>query len=427
MRAGNDPVVRGLLLTVGGTSDPMAHTLLAIRPAHAVLVCSEQTLRTAEDVKTLVRDLVGPAPPPCFETRKVGDPADLVSCFTTVRQGLEHLKESCGLPKDAIRIDYTGGTKTMSAAAVLAAAPEGYEFIYVTGTERTKNGVGVVVSGKEQIVHPPNPWTVLEEPDTKAVIACADEGQWRAAVAIVKRLSGRAAGGQRSLFDAWTKTLLGLEAWDRFAHEEVQRHWGERGAVPTRLRDLAAVSGRTTIVGLAERCISLLRFLDPVVKARTAAPRPDAADPVVVDLVANADRWAARGHHDEAALRLYRALELFAQRRLRLPHGVDNSAVGVEQVPDAVLRKAIEQRHGPAPWKLGLKDSADLLSAHGDEAGRRLAANLDRLDTQARNENWLIHGDRHVGEQACLSFRKGVLTALGIEEDRIPAWPRFKA
>ncbi|OQX91368.1 MAG: hypothetical protein B6D58_08485, partial [candidate division Zixibacteria bacterium 4484_95] len=52
-----------------------------------------------------------------------------------------------------IVIDLTGGTKQMSAALALAATEQGLKVSYVGGEERTKDGLGTVVSGTEKIYY----------------------------------------------------------------------------------------------------------------------------------------------------------------------------------------------------------------------------------------------------------------------------------
>jgi len=57
--------------------------------------------------------------------------------------------------------DFTGGTKTMSVALALATVQAVGRYTYVGGTERTKDGPGMVVDGKERMLHQANPWDAL--------------------------------------------------------------------------------------------------------------------------------------------------------------------------------------------------------------------------------------------------------------------------
>jgi len=415
--------VKGLVLTVGGTAEPIVFTIRSLRPRHVALVCSEGSLATAVAVKNELRS--GPptpgGPQPDVRTFKTDDEADLVACHRCVAQALAYLRDHCRLDRSQVRIDYTGGTKTMSAAAVLAAAPDGYQFVYVTGEKRNRDGLGAVLSGSEKIVFPPNPWTVLEEPELRALLSYAAVGQWQAALDRCRRLISRADDAARPVFNALYKVLDGLRYWDGFDHAEAIKAW--RGCAPGQLLNLAKASRRPLIVAFADKCIPMLRWLKDAAAANQPSGRKP--DPLVLDLLANADRHAGRGFPDEAALRLYRSVELCLQRRLLAKHGIDNSAVQPDQVPEP-LRSELERRHG-APgksgWKLGLDDSAALLAALGDRIGKSVKETT--LDLGARNLNWLIHGSAHVTDNQVKGFRGKVLEALNVREGDIPAWPDF--
>jgi len=419
--------VRGLLLTVGGTSDPLVATLQKVRPRHVALVCSEETLATATETKRVLAQLLPENERPSCRTFSVDDPADLIQCYTCVRKALQYLGEQCGLPVEAVRIDYTGGTKTMSAAAVLAAAPDGHQFVYVTGERRNKGGVGTVVSGHEKLVFPQNPWVVLEEPAVRSLLGYAQLGQWAAAIETAQALRDRAAQKAKPVFGRLISVLEGLSLWDEFDHGSAIRHWGQ-GEVPGRLVEIAEVSEKALICGFARKCLRMVPWLQGIVKFEDSPPPRRKPDPLVLDILANAERQALRGHRDEAALRYYRAVELCAQRRLKHLHGLDSDRVPEADVPEP-LRSDLKATRG-APqrgvWKLGLHDTAILLGLKGDAIGSSIVEALPKLDIAARNQSWLIHGLGHVTERQLAGFRKAVLAALSIDERDIRAWPDFR-
>jgi hypothetical protein len=384
---------------------------------------------------------------PAYRTLMTDDPANLVACHQKVAEGLRYLREEMGLARDAIRIDFTGGTKAMSAAAVLAAAPDGYRFLYVSGRARDKNGVGVVVSGEEDLRLPENPWTLLEEPEIRRLLEMAALGQWSAAEGSVIRLIDRSTEPARPVFESLRHVLQGLAAWDRYEHAAAWKSWKD-GQAPRNLFDLSTAGGYALPIEFAKKCQSLCRHLGPLAKtldAIGAGPDPmvvdmltkirhallrygAGADPMVLDMLANGDRQAARGHYDEAALRYYRAVELCVERRLHILHQIDNGAVREDQIPSPMREGLLLHGRWPAPWKLGQFESAQLLAALGDALGTRLLDRLKRnkLDCQARNENWLIHGTAHVDQGRFLAFKTSVLDALAIPAEQVPAWPDFR-
>jgi len=67
------------------------------------------------------------------------------------------------LPEDVRLVaDITGGTKVMSSALTLVMMEHNHSrFAYVGGESRTKNGLGVVESGRETFMRQDNPWEVM--------------------------------------------------------------------------------------------------------------------------------------------------------------------------------------------------------------------------------------------------------------------------
>jgi len=310
---------------------------------------------------------------------------------------------------------------------VLAAAPEGYEFLYVGGARRDKGGLGVVQSGAERLKSLANPWIVLEEPETRDMLKFADLGQWAAALGACGRMAQRAKPGDKPLFDALRGALEGLRLWDGFDHAGGWKAW-EQGALPGRLLDLAKVGGRPLIAGFAKALEPMISALSHLARCRDELPRKG-PDPLVADLVVNAKRRADAGLLDEAALRLYRAVELLAERRLRLKHGMENDSIKPQQTPEPLRGELLQRKGDPGGegWKLGLQDTARLLDALGDETGKRIVEALPKLGVHARNNNWLIHGEGHVTEKQWLSFLSHCMAALGIGEGDAPRWPAFGA
>ena len=151
----------------------------------------------------------------------------------------------------------------------------------------------------------------------------------------------------------------------------------------------------------------------------------DRPDPIVLDMLANAERKRKRGEFDEAALRYYRALELCVERRLWL-YGIDNGDVPDASIPPEVIDE-FPVHKGQKKRALGLLQSAKLLSYKEDKFGAdifKALANYE-IDTEARNHNWLIHGERHVCEKNIIKVRAGIFEALNLQESDMTAWATF--
>lgn len=424
---GNERVL-GLLLTVGGTPEPMVYAVDRTHPVAVVFVCSEQTQTTVVEIKRRLEELLPEGSSPIYKTLIVDDPANLIDCHRRVTEGLAYLRNERGLLREQIRIDFTGGTKAMSAAAVLAAAPDGYRFSYVSGAKRDKSGVGIVLSGSEQLSLPKNPWIVLEEPEVRRMLQMTVVGQWAAAQEIAGLLLFRATPSSQPVFRELARLIGGLAYWDRFEHQKAFGAWA-KGSVPSVLSKLSLAAGYPMIEEFAKKCQTMTARLGELANARDKLTR-NTPDVLVLDMLSNATRSAMCGNYDDASLRYYRSLELCVARRLRLIHKIDNDAVTKLQVPSP-LKEDFVRRKGEPPqtgWMLAQYDCVQLLAALGDDVGKRLLDHIkqNRIDNQARNRNWLIHGDQHVSRASCESFRSGILSALGIAAQDIPVWPDFR-
>ena len=78
-------------------------------------------------------------------------------------------------------VDYTGGTKTMSVAVTIATLEWSSVYSYVGGVERSKNGVGVVVNGKEKMLYLDNPWNEIALMDQKKACILFNKARYSSA------------------------------------------------------------------------------------------------------------------------------------------------------------------------------------------------------------------------------------------------------
>lgn len=215
----------------------------------------------------------------------------------------------------------------MSAALALQAHRWRCLFSYVGGTQRTKDNVGIVVSGKEQVLHTRNPWDVLGYQAVEDATILFDKGAFAAASQLLEPVIQNTREPARKRELQALKTLAdAYEAWDRFQH----------GDALNRLRELAKYDNDLGTI-LADRWARRLRteiddhrnYLEQLVNV--SGPTWER----VKDLLANAVRRGRQRRFDDAVARLYRALEAMAQVRLREAHGIeDTKRIPLERVPE---------------------------------------------------------------------------------------------
>ena len=75
----------------------------------------------------------------------------LSECFRVISKELPRILKKWEVESKDVVVDYTGGTKTMSVALVLATIQFASTFTYVGGIDRTKDGLGIVINGKEKM------------------------------------------------------------------------------------------------------------------------------------------------------------------------------------------------------------------------------------------------------------------------------------
>jgi CRISPR-associated protein (TIGR02710 family) len=417
--------IEAVLFTVGGTIDPICHTLETVRPRCVAFVCSEATKGQVSEIEAWLRPLGLQA---VVKTFIADDPDDLTGCTRKCREALSWLLRDQKIPSQAVRVDYTGGKKNMSAAAVLAAVPEGLQFLYVAG-EAGKGGVGTVLPGRERLKENVNPWDELGDEPLRLALNIADEGQYAAAVRIVEKQKARAGDLTAKRLTLLSKLLQGLIAWDAFDHRRALNCWNQ-GRV---LHDLAAAgehSGDTLLRDAARTVLSLVPYVQRAAEATEAGwfEKKEEHDPLLPDLTANAEAKAACGQTDLAVLLHYRTLELNAARRLRRFHQMDNGKVVWVNLPPA-LQTAWKNRYDAAGGviKLGLNDSYFLLAELGDDHGLRYRHEMEtwRQWAAARNLSWLVHGAGRLSEDAFQKSRLRVLNFLKIDEKKLPRRPKF--
>jgi CRISPR-associated protein (TIGR02710 family) len=409
-----------LVLTVGGSPEPIAVALKHWRPARVVFVPSRETRPAVQAALDLAAAAGAAVAPGVYDVQPVGDAQDLTACLRTLQRLDMEVRRWIGRgPEYAVAVDYTGGTKTMSAALALWARRWPCQISYVGGTERTREGVGVVVAGSEHTVVTDNPWDTLGYQAAEDACAAFDAGDFRAAAALLEeaRRSTQDMRVKREL-SALLEVVEAYSLWDRFRHQDAAARLERLAAVEN---DLHAVLGADAADDLLERAGEHQAHLRQLVGPGQATMT------LVVDLLANARRRAREGRFDDAVARLYRATEALAQIRLRDRYGLSTDAVPLKAIPDA-LREPWKGKAKDEMLKLGLQDVFELLRQLGDPLGERfteLGLAERKSPLAARNRSVLAHGWQPISQKDHDALWTKVLALAGCAEDELPQFPRL--
>jgi hypothetical protein len=373
---------------------------------------------------------------------------ELGPCYAALREALPRLLRHWRVEAGNVTVDYTGGTKTMSAALVLAATECFSNFSYVGGTQRDKAGTGIVLTGTERVHSQPNPWRELAVRELDQAATLWTTQQYHATAVLLRRTKNQVPLDQRLAFERVIDLATALDL-------RLSLQLPQAAALLAKLaRKLAKTtpdfsapppaSASPTTVPAARAHAALFAYCERA-SARfsaAAALAGPATDPSAQlrELLDNALLTARLGRHDDAAARLYRALELFGQNELaRLTAG----AFYLGQLKSSSIPGTLSDfRLFAAPEGLDLARRGIPLEqvyralAHlAHPAGLRAVADFDgpaslksawRAATQRRNQSILAHGLQPVGEEGFNNFATLVADYTGQDTTHIdldaPAW-----
>lgn len=380
-----------LLCTVGGSHQPIVSAIAALKPDFVCFVCTGKDPGTGKPGSEaqitgkgsiIKADYSDDRPSlPNIPTQAGLDedryelrlcPADdLDAVFRVCFEALGELKAR--FPEARLVADYTGGTKTMSAALVAAALEfDGVELQLVTGNRadlvKVRDGwqsVGEANADELRLARRMSPYL----------------GAWRrhaydeAALGLGRLTRPKGPLGAR--LDQARNLSEAYAAWDRFEH----------AAALALLQSYAAV--------LPEAFRSHLGVLQRLC-GKADDPRREPA--LLFDLYRNAQRRAAQGRYDDAVARIYRLLEWTAQWLLRRDCGVETG-----DIPEGFAPAGLElARNRDGKLQAGLFIAWDLVGAKlKGEAARFIGEEKARLQNhiQTRNHSILAHGFAPIGRK----------------------------
>jgi CRISPR-associated protein (TIGR02710 family) len=140
--------------------------------------------------------------------------------------------------------------------------------------------------------------------------------------------------------------------------------------------------------------------------------------------VFNADRCSAQGRYDDAVARLYRAVEMLAQKRLESKWGIDTSRVESDKIPENLQDQYRKFQQPDGTVRIALRRAYELLSELNDPVGLSWQKDMKKLLTslEKRNNSILAHGTIPLGEEDYMqventlqSFINEVLKSINVE------------
>lgn len=412
------------ICTVGGSPEPIVASIAQCRPDRVLFVTSPDSQKMVGPIVTAIAASGHTLGAGAWDTPGISDPQDIALCVRGMRDGLEaevRRWQARGVDHE-VSVDFTGGTKCMSAALALVARPwVGVRFVYVGGTARTNAGLGIVVAGSEKVLERANPWDSLGYQAVEEASLLFDQGALAAAARLMEqaRDASTSAAARRECATL-AQCFAAYASWDAFQHRDALRGLEQ---VSKNGNDLRHAFGPRRAEKLLAEILLHTTFLNNLLDAGPASMA------LVCDLVANARRRAATGAWDDAVARLYRAVEAYAQYVLLQEYGIDTAHVPAEQLPASWLEGRRPTRQGGG-YPLGLQEAYALLAARDHPAGRRFKElQLDAAESPltVRNASILAHGFSPVSKQTygLLEGQTELLLAMQSGDEGLPRFPRI--
>ena len=422
----NTPHIRAALVSVGGTPAPVIHTLKLKRPAHVWYFCSTESRALADQIQAQLE--WHPAP----RFIEVARFEELGPCYRELRRKLPDILRETKVSEDEVLVDYTGGTKTMSAALVLAATELFHQFSYIGGSQRDKQGLGITLDGKERVFYQDNPWRELAVREVERARDLWAGGQFDAAAGFLTDAAKRVPQKQR--FETVADVAKAMAARHRLDFKAAEGLLGRaRGNLPL------LFDGRDD-AGLLEFVRSSQAICEQC--------RQDQANAIFLrELLDNALRTAAQGRFEDAAARLYRAMELqgqiwLAEATNRLFVNGRCKAADVDKLPAQLKALPCCQPDDCGEIRLGLEDLYRALAALGHDRAKAVVADLNRTNakgkteslwraaTEKRNASILAHGVQAIGQDGFDNMKAIASEFLGFDLSReanpiLPLDPRW--
>jgi CRISPR-associated protein (TIGR02710 family) len=412
-----------MLVNVGGATAPAVHTLNEQQPRFICFFVSAES-------KSAIQSAILPAlnySPEHYDWIETPAPQSLLACYQALYEELPRLLRKWGVSPEQLAVEYTAGTKPMSVAAALMTIETSSQYFYVGARDpsgRDRDGIGVVLDGKEFTWFQTNPWEALAVRARQEIALLFNLGRFAEARERVQRLEKVVSPELQPVYRALADLIEGYLLWDRFEYKRAQAQIS-RALDPLKIYLAGRADPLRATLDEVEAQVSFLR--------RRLQDDEEASRLDILDLVANAQRRAEKARrYDDAVARLYSALESLARYRLWYSHRIKTGGVPADALPEALRETYVRQYSDPsdpnAPLKLGLDASYRLLAALDDPLGRKYLEREKDVSQvlNARNQSRLAHGSNPLREDVYQRMLAIVMDFAGIVAEDLPQFPTLR-
>lgn len=377
--------IKTLFVTVGTGVNPNSEEVAAknlakgiyssiqkIYPDYIVFFCSDLSTRTIDYITELFEAdddefIEGQD----YEIVVLDQIDNFNSCFEAFELKIWEL-DLLAEEKHEIIMDYTSGTKTMSAAMACCGMFYSKDLITISGDRRN----GVVSSGTESIQYQ-NLYKVYDKFALMRVRNYFNANRFYTASEILENVVDESINTENMM-----NLVKGYFLWDNMEFEEAYEHLTKLDLNGFELSEIK----------------DDLKFNLKALGAIVRSPHENLKNCyILASLINNSIRRAEEYKYDDAIARLYRAFELIAQIRLssyRLNSSDIDTDILLENNVSQEFIDGLEKTRDEGKIRIGLIKDFELLDALDDDLGKYFAENRNRINnlTKKRNNSILAHG-----------------------------------
>lgn len=394
-----------LFQTVGGSDVPLVTAIKKLMPDHVVFICStgKASSRSMVDGEGKVCGHPPERPNLMKQTElkpeqvsvELVDPDDPYSVYDEM---LELLKKHRSKGEE-LYVDFTGGTKSMSAGLWGASTDiQDCKVYLVKGPRENLEKI----SGHHSHIEYLNRNYILAKRKLSSIQSLVTERDYGAAHHLMEELDLIEGVSTNDLLSNQVRKyrylIQAFAEWDNFEYEKAL------STLKVHINQFRP--SQKSIINykiLAENLVQAKQLF------KAAEPKPVKwinGMMLVYDLLRNAERKADKNHFDDAVSRIYRATEMYAQVRL-LKYNIHSSNVQIDVLKQlGVSVEQYEEKKKEDKIQISLREDYDLLAQIGDLAGKLWKANENEMinTLKYRNHSLLAHGINPVSEEDFQKF-----------------------
>ncbi len=405
--------MRVLLITVGGSDEPVVTSINSIKPDKIIFMCTGEKFgsRVTVDGDGLVcgdfvnSKRINSRPNIIIQTGMSIENVTIIEVeadnpYDTYSKALEIIQKH---QNDEIIVDFTGGTKSMSAGLWGASTeiPD-CSFILVKGPrvnlEKVRGNLSCIQRFDKNVI--------LGKRQIETVKSLVGKQSYESALIIVKEITTFDGINSHEGLEQLRYFLTIFAQWDNFEYEAaketmymyVQLYTPEPEIIYYKRVLESLVPAKEIFLKFEQKTYSTKQVLNGF--------------KMVYDLLRNAERKAANRHYDDAVSRIYRATEMYAQFAL-LTNKIQTSDVNLELLQNINPQRFSYyegKRNEKGQIQIGLKDSYDLLEDMKHPIGKVWCEHkykvLDAI--KLRNDSFLAHGMNPIEEKHYKKFKSAI-------------------